>query len=60
MRKPKKTSSTIVYFTIKRHPESSRQGDERGRVWFHNHSCLDVPFCRAPRLVRRLSFNFDR
>ncbi|ENT4820541.1 hypothetical protein ACFFX4_002129 [Citrobacter farmeri] len=59
MRKPKTTSTTIVYFTIKRRPESSRQGDERGRVWFHRYAWLGVTFKRAPSLVRRLSFNFD-
>lgn len=60
MRKPKTTSVTIVYFTIKRRPENSRQGTERGRVWYHKHDYLEVPFRRAPRLVRCLSFNFQQ
>ncbi len=48
MRKPKTTTKTIIHFTLKRRPEGNRNGDERGRVWFHKYSFLDKPFYRAP------------
>ncbi|ENW1074432.1 hypothetical protein ACFLBC_004485 [Salmonella enterica] len=60
MRKPKTTTKTIIHFTLKRRPEGNRNGDERDRVWFHKYSFLDKPFYRAPRLLRRLSFNFNQ
>lgn len=45
---------------IKRRPESARQGDERGKVWFHRYSWLSKAFDRAPTLKRKLVWHADQ
>ncbi|AXH43567.1 hypothetical protein HOV55_gp49 [Erwinia phage vB_EhrS_59] len=42
---------------IKRRPECARQGDERGKVWYHRYSWLERAFDRAPKLTQKLTCN---
>lgn len=42
---------------INRRPDCSRQGDERGKVWFHKYSWLEKAFGRAPKLKQKLTWN---
>jgi len=42
---------------IRRRPESVRQGDERGKVWFHRYSWLERAFDRAPKVKQKLAWS---